>query len=59
MAFSMACKDAGMTGCPGAFATETREELFEHIALHAAKSHPDMKMDEATTQAVAGVVKTI
>lgn len=59
MAFSMACKDAGMTDCPGSFATETREELFDHIALHAAKSHPDMKMDDATKQSVDQVVKTI
>ncbi|PKN82043.1 MAG: hypothetical protein CVU47_04590 [Chloroflexi bacterium HGW-Chloroflexi-9] len=59
MAFSMACKDAGMAGCPGSFATETREELFEHVALHAAKAHPDMRMDDATKRHVDAVVKTI
>lgn len=59
MAFSLACKDAGASTCPGSFTTETRDELFEHVALHAAKSHPEMKMDEATRQHVDAAVKTV
>ena len=59
MAFSMACKDAGMAACPGSFTTETRAELLEHVALHAAKTHPEMKMDEATKRHIDEVVKTV
>ena len=59
MAFSVACKDAGMATCPGSFATETREELFAHLALHAAQQHPEMTMDDATKRHLDAVVKTI
>ena len=39
--------------------TEPGRLLFEHVALHATKSHPDMKMDDATKQHVNAAVKTI
>ena len=59
MAFALACKDAGMEDCPASFATETKEELLAHLALHAETSHPEMEMDEETQQHLDALVKTI
>ena len=38
MAYTMRCKDAGMD-CPGAFTTETAQELIKHVDLHLAEAH--------------------
>jgi predicted small metal-binding protein len=43
--------------CPGAFKTESQEELMEHVELHGARAHPEMKLDEATRQQLASLVK--
>ena len=41
MAFSLACADTG-ADCPGAFTTESKEELMEHVQMHAQRAHPDL-----------------
>jgi predicted small metal-binding protein len=56
MAYSLACKDMG-GDCPGAFTTQTQEELMEHVQLHAQTAHPDMKLDEAAKQQLQGIIK--
>ncbi len=46
MAVSYACGDLpGMKPCPAQFTTETADELWEHITLHAKNAH---KMDTST-----------
>lgn len=56
MSFSAKCADAGVD-CPGEFRTESREELMEHVELHATRAHPEMDLnDEATQQKVASIV---
>ena len=57
MAYSIACKDAGMN-CPGAFTTESESELLEHIEMHARKAHPEMKLDDQARQQIRQLVKT-
>ena len=56
MAYRMRCGDAGMD-CPGTFVTETREELMDHITLHAQKAHPSLELDEATKKNLKGLIK--
>lgn len=58
MAYSLACADLGKP-CPGAFTTESSEELWEHVALHAQRSHPDLEMTPETMQAAQALVKEV
>lgn len=48
--YSYACRDyPGMESCPGAFTTETEDELLKVIELHASVAHgedPDGWSDE-------------
>lgn len=38
--YSYACKDyPGMKACPGRFYTETEDELWKHMELHASAAH--------------------
>ncbi len=42
MAYSYACAEyPGMEKCPGSFTTETQEELWKHLELHAAAAHQE------------------
>ena len=41
MAYKISCADSG-ADCAGSFTTETKDELMEHIKIHAQHSHPDM-----------------
>ncbi|HEY5479069.1 MAG TPA: DUF1059 domain-containing protein [Gaiellaceae bacterium] len=45
--YSVSCKDSGMD-CPGSFTTESKEELIEHVQLHASKAHgePNLSAEE-------------
>ncbi len=58
MAKSLACADLGMGDCPGEFKVETEEELFEHVALHAAKAHPQLEMSPEVMAQAKSLVKT-
>ena len=46
-AHTFACRDTGVD-CPGSFTTESRDELIEHVQLHARKAHgkPDLSRGE-------------
>jgi predicted small metal-binding protein len=41
MAYKLTCADTGAK-CPFTVVTEKREELMEHVAVHAKFSHPEM-----------------
>ena len=41
MAFKLACADSGAK-CPFVVITEKKEELFQHVMVHAKASHPEM-----------------
>jgi len=42
MAFTYACRDyPGMDTCPAKFTTESKDELLEHIELHALVTHDE------------------
>lgn len=57
MAYSLACADTGVD-CPGAFTTETQEELMEHIEIHGKHSHPDMELTDELREQLMARVKT-
>lgn len=58
MAFSFKCADAGGS-CPGAFQTESREEVLQHIQMHAQSAHPEMKAGPQELQQLAQMVKQV
>ncbi len=37
-AYTFTCRDSG-PDCPGAFTTESKEELIEHVQFHAREAH--------------------
>jgi predicted small metal-binding protein len=45
--YSVSCRDSG-SDCPGSFTTESKEELIEHVQLHASKAHgePNLPAEE-------------
>ena len=45
MAYSVRCRDAGMD-CPGAFTTESAQEVLKHVQLHLGEAHPDKSVPE-------------
>lgn len=55
MSYAIRCADSG-SDCPGEFATETREELDQHVEMHIRTAHPDMVIDESTKAAVDSLV---
>jgi predicted small metal-binding protein len=57
MSFSITCADSG-ANCPGAFTTETKDELMQHLQMHATTAHPDMQMNAETMGVIDGLIKT-
>ena len=41
MAYKLTCADTGAQ-CPFTVTTESREELMEHVKVHARTAHPEM-----------------
>jgi predicted small metal-binding protein len=58
MAYSFACADTGAP-CPGAFTSESKEELMQHLDLHVRTAHPDVAADPAMAGQIGGLIKTV
>ena len=56
MSYSFACADLG-AACPGAFATESKDELMDHVQMHTAAAHPELAGNPELASIVSGVVK--
>jgi predicted small metal-binding protein len=56
MAYSLRCADSG-ADCPGAFTTETEDEMMQHVRLHASVAHPDMELTPETVEQLKGLVR--
>jgi predicted small metal-binding protein len=57
MPYSINCADSG-ADCPGAFTTETEDELMQHLQVHASAAHPGMEMTPETLSQIKGLIKT-
>ena len=46
-AYAFSCRDTGAE-CPASFTIESKEELIEHVQLHARKAHekPDLSRED-------------
>ena len=58
MAYSFACADMG-ADCPGAFTTESKDELLAHTELHVQQAHAELAGKPELAGAVAGLIKTV
>jgi predicted small metal-binding protein len=58
MAYSLACADLG-SPCPGFFTTESQDELWQHVALHAQQAHPGMEMTPEVTELAKTKVRQV
>ncbi len=56
MPFSIRCADSGID-CPGVFATKTEEELMDHVRVHAAVAHPELKMSDETRDMIRALIR--
>lgn len=59
--YSYACKDCeGMEACPGQVVTETEDELWKLVELHAVIAHGEdpSTWDDETRQYLKTLVKT-
>ena len=51
--YTYACKDyPGMESCPGRFYTETEEEIWRHLELHASVAHQENPAEWTTEDRV-------
>ncbi len=51
MAYSVTCADTG-SDCPGHFVTATKEEVVQHVQLHAAEAHPGLELSSEQVEAL-------
>jgi len=58
MAYSIACADMG-ADCPGAFTTENKDELLEHVQLHAQRAHPEVVGNAEAEAMIPSLIKTV
>ena len=56
MAYEISCADSG-ANCPGSFKTETKDELMEHIKIHASRAHPGM--EAPTKETINALMKEV
>jgi len=58
MAYSLACADTG-ANCPGAFTTESQDELMAHVQMHAERAHPELVGNPELGAVIATLVKQV
>ena len=57
MAYKMMCAETGAK-CPFEVQTETKEELMQHIAVHAKAAHPEMT-EPPSPEMIAKLIHTV
>jgi len=58
MAYQLTCADTGAS-CPGSFTTENKDELVEHVMLHAERAHPELAGNPDMAAMVQTLIKTV
>jgi len=58
MAVSLTCADTG-ADCPGSFTTQGKDELVEHVMLHARTAHPDLAGNPELGSMVQTLIKQV
>lgn len=58
MAYSLTCADTG-AACPGSFTTPSKDELVEHVVLHAQRAHPDLASNPDLSSMVQALITRV
>jgi predicted small metal-binding protein len=58
MAFKLVCADSGAK-CPFEVVSTTREELMQHVAIHAQMAHPEMAKTPPSPQMVEKMIHEV
>jgi predicted small metal-binding protein len=58
MAYKMACAETGAK-CPFEVTTETRDEMMQHVAVHARMSHPEMASNPPTPAQIEKLIHQV
>lgn len=58
MAYKMACAETG-ADCPFEVTSPTKEELMEHIAVHAKHAHPEMVATPPDPEMMAKLIHAV
>jgi predicted small metal-binding protein len=58
MAYSLTCADTGID-CPGQFTTHGKDELVEHVMLHAERVHAELLANPDLGPMVQTLIKQV
>ena len=58
MAYKLTCADTGAK-CPFTVTTETKEELMQHVGVHAKASHPEMAAKPPSPEMIEKLIRTV
>lgn len=58
MAFKLTCAETG-ADCPFEVVAPTREELMEHVSVHAKMAHPEMASDPPSPETIEKLIHEV
>jgi predicted small metal-binding protein len=58
MAYKLACAETGAK-CPFEVVTEKKEELMQHVGLHAKASHPELAANPPSPEMIAKLIHQV
>ena len=58
MAYKLACAETG-ADCPFEVVTKSREELMEHVAVHAKAAHPELAKNPPSPEMIAKLIHQV
>jgi len=58
MAYKVVCAESGAK-CPFEVTTETKDELMQHVGIHAKVAHPEMAANPPSPQMIEKMIHVV
>jgi predicted small metal-binding protein len=58
MAFKLVCAETGAK-CPFEVVTDTKDELIQHVGIHARMAHPEMASNPPSPEMVNALIHEV
>jgi len=58
MAYKLTCAETGAK-CPFTVTTETKNELMQHVGMHAKTAHPEMANNPPTPEQIEKLIHQV
>jgi predicted small metal-binding protein len=58
MAYKLVCAETGAK-CPFEVVSSTREELMEHVQVHARRAHPEMAKNPPSPEMIDKLIRQV